>query len=746
MIFSRGVERTSALSAPKSVVGFSAGVVLAAWSVFLPACGAVVVTTAVAHSAEAQDAKLIKQVEDFWHYSKVARYDLAGGAADAIVASSAKPIEVLAAFESVSAARKDDLDAWLIRWAEVDALKEPTAKLMGLLNSGREARASDPAFIEDNIKRLVVNERAFNLAVSRLRLSGELAVPLALDYLRDPAKVATYGPSVRRAVVALGRPALNPLVAATTTSDTGLLLQVIGMLGDLGYDAAAPYLAAVAESKGATPAIKEAVAVALAKLNASAVTAAPGFLSLGEALYYDRSAITSQTAGGDKAFVWTWDEKLGLSKQDVPASIFNEIAAKRAAKAAMQIDPSLQQAVSLWLASNFKREAELPAGKTDPTLSESTPSAHYFGVAAGARYLNDVLTRAINDRNSAVALSAIRALNQVGGAASLFAGTTKTPLVEALSFPDKIVRFEAAFTLAAARPTEPFLGQDAVVPLLGEALSQTGRSGLLVLANSVDQINSLTETLGAAGYDVAGATTTDGLVAASGKLASVDVILAFEDVGIGNVDRLLAASAGIARMERTPKLIVGAAGSPFATRAATDNLLSVTDAAAGEALIAALSKARERGGAVALTPDAAAAYADTAVQLLQDLAVSRQTVLSPVAAEPALLAALDSPRASLVVSVGQVLSLLPTSAAQPALLGKALDTKAELDTRVSLFKALATNAKAFGSKLNDVQIGELQAIVEADGDQSLRAAAAEALGALNLPAERARELILGQGK
>ena len=724
----------------------SAAVIVAATSVWTPAI--VVAAFGTGFSAHAQDTKstLVKQVEDFWHYAKVARYDLAAGAADAVAASGAKPVDVLAAFESVSAARKDDLDAWLIRWSEVDALKPSTAKLIGLLNAGREARAADPAFIEDNIKRLVVNERAFTLAVNRLRLSGELAVPLALDYLRDPTKDQIYGPSVRRAIVALGRPALNPLVAASSTSDTPLQLQIIGMLGDLGYDAAAPFLAAISESAKSTAAVKDAANAALAKLNASNTKAAAGFLALGEALYYERSAITSQTAGGDKAFIWSWDEKLGLSKVDVPAPIYNEIMAKRVARAVMEIDPTQQQAVSLWLAANFKREAELPEGKIDPTLAANTPSAHYFGVASGARYLNDVLARAVVDRNSAVALSAIRALGEVGGASSLFAGTTKTPLVEALSFPDKVVRFEAAFALASARPVDAFVGQDAVVPILGEALSQTGKSGLLVLASSTEQINSLTESLGAAGYDVAGAITVDGLVAASSKLASVDVILAYEKVGTAEVDRMLAAAGGIARLDRTPKLIVGDKGSVFTSRAATDSLVSLTEAGAGNELVSALAAARKRGGSVALTSEQAAAYADIAVDLLEDLAMTRQSVLSPVQAEPALLAALDSTRPDFVDSVGEVLSLLPTSAAQPALLGKGADAKVPLETRVTLLKSLAANAKLFGAKLNDAQIAELQALVEGDGDQALRSAAAEALGALNLPAEKARELILGQGK
>ena len=58
--------------------------------------------------------ELIENVEDFWHYGKIARYDLAKAEADKIVAQKDNPQAVLEAFEKVTTQRKDSLDEWLL--------------------------------------------------------------------------------------------------------------------------------------------------------------------------------------------------------------------------------------------------------------------------------------------------------------------------------------------------------------------------------------------------------------------------------------------------------------------------------------------------------------------------------------------------------------------------------------------------------------------------------------------------------
>src|SRR5206468_3969446 len=89
-------------------------------------------------------------------------------------------------------------------------------------------------------------------AVGRLRESGEMAVPLMVDYLRDPAKVQ-YHDAINRALVDLGRTALNPLLAATEMKDNVTLLSVMNCLSGIGYPESVPHLARVAQD-GSRPA------------------------------------------------------------------------------------------------------------------------------------------------------------------------------------------------------------------------------------------------------------------------------------------------------------------------------------------------------------------------------------------------------------------------------------------------------------------------------------------------------------
>ena len=128
-------------------------------------------------------------MEDFWHWGKIARYDLAAAMGKKILTATEPPLEILKTFEAVAADKQDVLDQWMLRWQSLDtpkgspalAMKETTNQLMQLLDKGRYERRKDAKYIEENIARLNVNERAYLNGVQRLRESGELAVPYMIS-------------------------------------------------------------------------------------------------------------------------------------------------------------------------------------------------------------------------------------------------------------------------------------------------------------------------------------------------------------------------------------------------------------------------------------------------------------------------------------------------------------------------------------------------------------------------------------
>ena len=135
-----------------------------------------------------------------------------------------------------------------------------------------------------------------------------------------------------------------------------------------------------------------------------------------------------------------------------------------------------------------------------------------------------------------------------------------------------------------------------------------------------------------------------------------------------------------------------------------------------------------------------------AADVLGKLAISRGQIFDLSVAEQPLLAALDDARPELVKAVGNVLGLINSRPAQLGLLGKASDEKTTDDVKISLFKSLALSAKFFGNQLEPQAIDVLQKVVAGAPNLDVRGAAAEARGALNLPPDQARTLIIEQSR
>lgn len=691
-----------------------------------------------------QVAEVRGPVENFWHYGKIGRYELAAAEAEKVVNAEVPPVAVLMAFEEVAQQRRDNLDQWMIRFAGIEPLAESVARLQEKINAGHIARRSDPKYIRENIERLNVNERAYALGVGRLRQSGELAVPFMIEYLRSPDK-AEFHNGIRRAMRDLGRLAVNPLTAATEMKDWDTLLVVVGALGDLGYDDAGPFLARLVEGQDTPATVKEAARQAMGKLRAGG-TPAELYLNLGEKLYYDRSAIAVDPKA-PAGFVWYWSNERGLYKADVPTPVFNELMAMRAAEYALKLGGGQDAALSLWLAANYQREVQLPEGAADPTRMENQPDAHYYGVSAGAQYLNAALARMLRDGNAAGALRVIKSLHEIAGQSNFTtqsAGGGGAPLVAALTFADRRVRFEAAMALAQALPQQPFDGSERVVPLLAEAIGQTGVPSALLVMPTQDEVNSLVEGMGG-DVTAAGATSAEAAIAAGQSMPAVDVIVVSENVGAGEIERLFALAAQNPKLAGSARLVLTqTAASPYEVQKATDALLSTAQARDAEALKEALSAAREKAGALPMDEEIATDYATRAAVLLQRLAISRGQVMDVSVARASLLRSLNDARPEIVKLVGQTLALVNAPDAQAGILDKALAEDVADDVKVSLFRSVATSAKFFGNRLDAGRTEALAKVVAGEENLEVRAAAAEAHGALNLPADQAKTLIVEQ--
>jgi hypothetical protein len=720
--------------------------------------GAAPATTEPAMPEVGANQSLADQVDDFWHYGEIGRYDIQAALGNKIIAAGQQnPEELLKAFEAIAdrhhlpSGAPSDMDTALLRWQSADPkMRTVATQVIDLLNKGRFARRQNPEFIAQNIARLSGGERAYSLAMQQIRNSGELAVPqlVAILVSQKPEDLPNKDVA-RRALIDLGRSALNPLLAATQMDPKDPALTTIcAVLGQITYQRspAIPYLVGLTNNPAASAQVREAASAALHNLPGASTNANAGdlFYSLAETFYYGNGAIQPDPRS-PKAFIWFWVDR-GLSYKAVPPQIFNDIMTMRETEHALRQNPAPsapEQSVALWLAANIRRGIDLPAGQTDPTRGAEEPQPHYYNVAEGAQYLNLVLSRSLTDNtpaSGAVALAAIKSLQGIVGQSNLFSGNRGEPLVQAMRYPDRQVRFEAAFALAAALPQRPFQGSDMVVPLLAEAVTQSGMPGVLIIGPQADRARIAADLKN---YATAGGNDAAGAVAESSSIPAVDVILMSEDMGNPEVSHAIDLASQNPRLAHAAKLIiVHSLASPWARLSLTDPTISYTQATGGESLINSIEQARKKAGGIPMDAKSASDFSLRAANLLAKLAISRGQVFNLTVAEPMLLSALGDKRPEIVSAVGDAVALINSPRAQGALADRAADAKTPPDIRISLYRSLALSAKFHGAHLDANQVNELQQVVTGEKNLDIRSAAAEARGALNLPAQAVQSLIL----
>ena len=571
------------------------------------------------------------ELEDNWgnflHYTKIGRLDLAKGYAQAVLDAEPNAVTMLGFME-----KNPQAQVLLKKAAENEhdpQLAELAGKILAIIEQGRFVRRSEPAIIAEEIRRLSGTARGRLEAVKRLKNAGEYAIPFMIDAMSDSSRREEL-PNIVWALPQIGRDAIRPLTAALQTEDTAVRAEIVKALGEIGYPQSLGYLKYVVENDGSAQ-IRDMAAKSIEKIDPAAIVlpAAELLYRLGEDYYYH---VDSLSPAEDANFgnIWFWDKEGRLVREEVDREYFYELMAMRNCEGALRADAGYGRAIGLWIASFFKAES---AGLAMPKyFGAGHASASVYSTTAGPEYLHQALARAIKDKNGYVALQTIEALAANAGEKSLmYRLETEQPLLAALSFDDKAVRYSAAIAIAGAGPKETFAENKIVVENLAQALRENAESG--------------GEPQGQW----------------SGQLAD--------------------------------------------------------------------------------------SYALRAAQVILKLAVERNPVINLADAESALVDATKDSRVQIKLLAAQILAYLNSASAQRAIAAMALSDENLQEIRISAFGSLALSAKVNGSLLDDGQIGAIYAIVGSkDAEPALRSAAASAYGALNLPSQKVKDLILDQAK
>lgn len=140
-------------------------------------------------------------------------------------------------------------------------------------------------------------------------------------------------------------------------------------------------------------------------------------------------------------------------------------------------------------------------------------------------------------------------------------------------------------------------------------------------------------------------------------------------------------------------------------------------------------------------------YAVRAAEVMLKLAESRNRVIELSLAQQHLAAATNDKRPEIQILAGKVLAYLGSPDAQRAIAAMALDNRNSMEVRIAAFGSLATSAKLNANMLVGEMIDDIYMLISSEQtDPALRTAAAAAYGALNLPSQKVKDLILDQAK
>ncbi len=557
---------------------------------------------------------------DFLHYTKIGRLDLAKGYGQALLEGNPKPVELFALSQS-----NPEGYAFLLKVNESSSdaeLTELTGKVLAIIEQGKFLHRSDPKIITEEIKRLSTTDRGRLAAVKYLQEAGEYAIPFMLDAMADNSRKEEL-PNIIAALPQIGKGAVKPLVVALQTEDVGINAEIIKALGQIGYSESLPYLKYVAE-KNSSAELQGLAEKSIEQIDSAAakVSAAVLFDKLGEGYYYHADSLAF-AEDANFANIWFWNSsQRRLTREKVDKNYANELMTMRCCEWALKADPDYGQAISLWLTAYLKAES---TGLAMPAYFDpNQPKAIVYATTAGPDYLHQALSRAIADKNSYVALGLVEALTTTAGEKSLFYRVaTNQPLLQALSFDDKVVKYSAAIAIAQACPKDAFAESRQVATILAEALAEK---------------------------DMANQWVTEG-------------------------------------------------------------------------------------------------YAGRAAKAMLKLAQTRNTVIDLSAAQDALIKAVKTNTGEIRAIAIQILAAFSSPVAQRTVADAALAEDNPVDVRLAAFDALAASAKLNGNLLDDEKINAVYSLIDSEKTApQLRSAAASAYGALNLPSQKVKNLILDQAK
>ena len=691
--------------------------------------------TALSQAAAEGEMTLAQKWKDFIHYVNIGQADMARSFGQAILESQAEPREV---YKLANATVK--IDEALARGEQLKGMVDVIKRVRKMIRDGFQAEAANPEEIAKSIKLLGGTLTQFNEGRRRIETSGEYALPQLIQKLSATDTTSLLRERIVVVLPSIGLVGVRGMSVALQTDNPTVQEALANALRKIGYPLAAPRLKELADRKDILSRVRTAAVAALIECGgrgAADKSLAELYYELAEK-YYHRAESLRPDPRYDKANVWTWGSAKGLGFTPVPRQIFCDIYAMRMARLALKNDTSSGKALSLWLASGLKRQADLPEGATDPL--KGSGDARYYALAAGPRFLLSVLDRGLTEDDAPVSLGAIEALAETGGAASIVKQITGgiQPLVKALSFPDRHVRFLAASALADSMPTKDFEGSAFVMTVINEALRQKGKKAALLVTDTA-QANQLKDAVLAAGYEVIAGASAIKTLAAGRNSSGIDMVVLTSRPDPGPIVETLRADA----FYRSVPIVVLFQSADLRRQAKEDGRIILLPAGADATAIGeGMRKASVLGVGKPLTSEEADAWIVRLSKSVRMLGLTGNTVHDVRRSLKALAGNTRSENAAVQIAAVDALAVMDVADAQKAIAQLACSNAAQ-PVRLAAFSALAQSLRRFGNKVPPAESKAILDVVNGTDPLEVRQGAAKALGAQNLSSDQIKSMILG---
>ena len=690
---------------------------------------------------DADHEQELELLRDFIHFVKIARFDVAADLGSQLLDVGMEPETFV---DLVERSREQQrFEEAIAAGMRVPVLEPIAAKLDSAFRDGKLARARNPEEIARNIALLTQGLRARSLARERLIVAGEYAMPQLLDAYLQQSDLSLKA-QVQRLLVDMGRQAIIPLTTAMPGLDAARQEAIAEVLGLIPYRTSLPVLIDIYQSTD-NDAVRQACGRAISRLGGNPSNDVADMYALLADSYYAQPAELTSFPNEDYQLVWNFNPGLGLVMVPIRTPVFHEAMAMRMAERALTLDPSNNETLALWIASNYSRELDTPENYENPVYSSDRRDAEYYGIAVGPDIDQLVLRRGLDTRDTPLVRLAIDALAQTAGPRALWGQPIgdRYPLLESLTYQNRRVQFEAALALGKAQPVESFGGAERVIPLLASAVMDASSLHAIVLTGrdreAYDQYRASLEQLGFIVLPPAENGLSD-LDAAIAEVPTVDLIvtsLGFDEtlssIESARADNKLAVAPVLSLMG--PDDVI-----PMTRQYHRDQSVSVRRSAiSNSAFDESVSTLLEVASGGPIGADEADEYSYRSIEVLRNLAISNNQVLNVSDASSILIDVLDQVEGFTLLDVAEIISYMPQPKAQQAIMNKALESSA--DIQLELLTMVADSGKRFGNQINNRQIRRLIELAQ-DPDDELATVAVATMGALEVTNSTLVPLIL----